>query len=68
VSAERHTNNLLAAHVAPVHALNSGLQRGLPASAIFLLAAAFVALRATNTRDTQPAGEAVEAIPEPATS
>src|SRR5437763_16793178 len=48
--ATSHTNHLLATHVAPVHALNAGLQRGLLASAIFLLASAFIALRATNTR------------------
>ncbi len=65
--ATSHTNHLLAAHVAPVHALNSGLQRGLLASAIFLLASAFVALRATNTRgvEPQPAGDAT---PQPAMS
>jgi EmrB/QacA subfamily drug resistance transporter len=52
--ATTHTNHLLAAHVAPIHALNSGLRRGLEASAIFLLASAFIALRATNTRGEQP--------------
>jgi MFS family permease len=61
-----HTNHLLAAHVAPVHALDSGLQRGLLASAIFLLASAFVALAATNTRGEQPTARAVEPVPEPA--
>src|SRR6266516_2359368 len=35
--ATSHTNHLLAAHVAPINALNSGLQRGLLASAVFLL-------------------------------
>ncbi len=63
--ATSHTNHLLAAHVAPVHALNSGLQRGLLASAIFLLASAFVALRATNTRGEEPQ-PAIQATPEPA--
>jgi EmrB/QacA subfamily drug resistance transporter len=66
--ATSHTNTLLARHVAPVHALNSGLQRGLLASAIFLLASAFVALKATNTRGEQPMGAGVEAVPEPAAS
>jgi EmrB/QacA subfamily drug resistance transporter len=66
--ATSHTNHLLAAHVAPVHALNSGLQRGLLASAIFLLASAFVALRATNTRGEQAAGQPIDAVPEPAAS
>ena len=63
--ATSHTNHLLAAHVAPVHALNSGLQRGLLASAIFLLASAFVALRATNTRGEEPQ-PAIQPTPEPA--
>jgi predicted MFS family arabinose efflux permease len=59
--ATTHTDHLLAAHVQPVHALNSGLQRGLLASAIFLFASAFVALRATNTRgeDSERASDAV---------
>jgi EmrB/QacA subfamily drug resistance transporter len=63
--ATTHTNHLLAAHVQPVHALDSGLQRGLLASAIFLLASAFVALRATNTRGEQPERSS-EAVAEPA--
>jgi len=52
--ATSHTDHLLAARVSPVHALNAGLQRGLLASAIFLLASSFIALRATNTRGEQP--------------
>jgi EmrB/QacA subfamily drug resistance transporter len=65
--ATSHTDHLLARHVAPVHALNSGLQRGLLAGSIFLLAAAFIALRATDTRGEQP--EPVRApLPEPAVS
>jgi MFS family permease len=66
--ATSHTNTLLARHVAPVHALNSGLQRGLLASAIFLLASALVALRATNTRGEQAPERDVDAVPEPAMS
>jgi EmrB/QacA subfamily drug resistance transporter len=66
--ATSHTNTLLAKHVAPVHALNSGLQRGLLASAIFMLASAFVALRTTNTRGEQADDQALEAVPEPAAS
>jgi predicted MFS family arabinose efflux permease len=61
--ATSHTTHLLSEHVAPVHALNSGLQRGLLASAIFLLASAFVALRATNTRGEEPTSEARKAVP-----
>ncbi len=48
--ATSRTTHLLAAHAAPHVALNSGLQRGLLASSVFLLASAFIALRATNTR------------------
>ena len=51
--ATSHTNHLLAAHVAPVHALNSGLQRGLLVSAMFLAVSALIALRATNTRGNE---------------
>jgi EmrB/QacA subfamily drug resistance transporter len=65
--ATSHTNHLLAAHVAPVDALNSGLQRGLLASAILMLASAFVALRATNTRGEEPQ-PALEVAPQPAMS
>ncbi len=52
--ATSRTTHLLAAHTAPHVALNSGLQRGLLASSIFLLASAFIALRATNTRGEEP--------------
>jgi EmrB/QacA subfamily drug resistance transporter len=63
--ATSHTNHLLAIHVAPVHALDSGLQRGLLVCGVFLLASAFIALRATNTRGEQP--ERVgQRLPEPA--
>jgi hypothetical protein len=58
----------LAAHAAPVDALNSGLQRGLEASAIFLFASAFIALRATNTRGEERSSAAMKAAPEPAAS
>jgi EmrB/QacA subfamily drug resistance transporter len=62
-----HTNHLLATHVEPVRALNAGLQRGLLAGSIFVLAAAFIALRATDTRGEQP--EPVGAlVPEPVLS
>ena len=45
---------LLAAHARPAEALTAGFQRALLACAIFLLAAAVIALRATNTR-SEPA-------------
>ena len=67
--ATSRTTHLLASHMAPVHALNSGLQRGLLASAIFLLASAFIALRATNTRGEETEPEpAIKAAPQPAMS
>jgi sugar phosphate permease len=65
--ATSHTNHLLATHVAPVHALNSGLQLGLLVCSVFVLAAAFIALRATNTRGEQPQGTG-QIAPEPARS
>lgn len=52
--ATTRTADLLATHTAPHVALNSGLQRGLLASSIFLLVSAFIALRATNTRGEDP--------------
>jgi EmrB/QacA subfamily drug resistance transporter len=66
--ATSHTKHLLAAHAAPVDALNAGLQRGLEASAIFLFASAFIALRATNTRGEEQPAAARQAAPEPAAS
>ncbi len=47
--ATSRTNHLLAIHTAPPQALVAGFQRALLAGSIFLLAAAFIALRATNT-------------------
>ena len=44
------THHLLAIHTAPPQALVAGFQRALLAGSIFLLAAALIALRATNTR------------------
>jgi EmrB/QacA subfamily drug resistance transporter len=48
--ATSRTTDLLANHADPAEALTSGFHRALLASSIFLLAAAFVALRITNTR------------------
>jgi len=42
--------HLLADHATQAHALTSGFQRALLAAAIFLAAAALIAMRATNTR------------------
>jgi predicted MFS family arabinose efflux permease len=67
--ATARTNALLAAHVPSAGALTAGFHQALLACAIFLLAAAGIALRATNTRgepaalsDRQPASH----DPEPA--
>jgi EmrB/QacA subfamily drug resistance transporter len=60
--ATSRTNDLLAAHASRPDALASGFQRALVACSIFLVAAAVIALRATNTR-----GEAAApaAVPDP---
>jgi EmrB/QacA subfamily drug resistance transporter len=65
--ATSQTRHQLAAHSSASHALVSGFQRGLFVGSIFLVAAAFIALRATNTRaeTAEPQG-AVQ--PEPALS
>ena len=54
--ATARTNNLLAAHAAPAQALTAGFGRALLAGSIALLAAAVIALRATNTRG-EPAAQ-----------
>jgi len=56
--ATSRTNNLVARHVALPDALTSGFHRALLASSVFLVAAAVIALRATNTKgEPMPAGE-----------
>jgi EmrB/QacA subfamily drug resistance transporter len=71
--ATSRTNSLVAAHAAVPDALTGGFQRGLLAGSIFLLAAAVIGLRATNTRGEQPQPDADarregqgEAVSEPA--
>ena len=63
--ATTRTNDLLAAHSTAPDALTSGFQRALLASSIFLLAAAIIGLRATNTRGERsvPVAEAPESAP-----
>ena len=56
--ATSRTGDLLASHAPAGEALTSGFQRALLASSIFFLAAAFVAVRITNTRGA--AAEPVE--------
>jgi EmrB/QacA subfamily drug resistance transporter len=56
--ATSHTNDLLAHHTAVPSALTSGFQRALFVGSLFILAAAVLGLKATNTR-----GEAAPAAP-----
>jgi hypothetical protein len=48
--ATSRTNHLLATHARPAQALTAGSGRALLVGSIFILAAAVIALRATNTR------------------
>ncbi len=59
---------LLAAHASRAEALTSGFQRALVACSIFLLAAAVVGLRATNTRGEPATGPTLEPFPVPETT
>jgi EmrB/QacA subfamily drug resistance transporter len=63
--ATSHTKNLLADHEPVSHALVGGFSRALLACALFLVAAALIALRATNTRGEPVASPAPEALPVP---
>jgi EmrB/QacA subfamily drug resistance transporter len=58
--ATSRTTDLLAAHAPRPEALTAGFHRALLASSLFLLAAAVLGLRTTNTR-----GESEEAVTEP---
>jgi EmrB/QacA subfamily drug resistance transporter len=65
--AASRTHHLLVAHAARADALTSGFQRALLAASIFLVAAAVIGLRATNTRGEAPApAPALGAIADPA--
>ena len=55
--ATSRTAHLLAAHAAPAHALTAGFSRALALGSAFILAAAVLGLRATNTRGEAEAGE-----------
>jgi predicted MFS family arabinose efflux permease len=63
--AASRTQDLLAGGASGADALTSGFQRALLASSVFLLAAAVIALRATNTRGEPVAGDESEAAPPP---
>jgi hypothetical protein len=62
--ATSRTHHLLAMHAAAPDALLSGFKRALLVGSIFILAAAVVALRATNTRGEAPELR-TQALPEP---
>jgi hypothetical protein len=69
--ATSRTAHLLAGHAGRPDALTSGFQRALTASSLFLLAAAFIALRIANTRGeaeppTAEKSAAAESVPLPA--
>jgi EmrB/QacA subfamily drug resistance transporter len=67
--ATSRTATLLAAHVARPEALTSGYQRGLFAGSLFMVAAAVIALRTSNTKiAAPPVTVSAEAAPEPARS
>jgi MFS family permease len=56
----------LTAQGAPIHeALTSGFQRALLACSIFMVAAAVIAMRATNTRGEPASVPALEVVPVP---
>jgi EmrB/QacA subfamily drug resistance transporter len=63
--ATSRTQDLLAAGVSQPEALTEGFQRALLVCAIFVLAAAVIALRATNTRGEPVTGRAPEPVPVP---
>jgi EmrB/QacA subfamily drug resistance transporter len=63
--ATSRTNDLLAAHASRPEALTAGFQRALVAASIFLVAAALIGLRATNTRG-EAVAPALDAVPDAA--
>src|SRR5919197_302362 len=65
VIATSRTHHLLAAGAAQADALTSGFHRALLACSIFLIAAAAIAIRATNTRGEAAAAPMLEAVPAP---
>jgi EmrB/QacA subfamily drug resistance transporter len=65
--ATSHTSHLLAGHTPAQEALTSGFQRALLVSSLFLVAAAVIGFRATNTRGEAQQAPA-DARPEPVMS
>jgi hypothetical protein len=67
--ATSHTSALLARHAAIPSALTGGFQRALFVGSLFIVGAALLGLKATNTRGEAPAGAlAAPVAPSPATS
>jgi MFS family permease len=66
--ATSRTRDLLAAGAPRPEAFTSGFQRALAACALFLVAAAVIALRSTNTRGEPAAIPVLEPVPAPETS
>jgi len=63
--ATSRTQSLLADHAAAAHALTAGFQRALLLGSIFILVAAVIGLRATNTRgEEQQPGKESQAVPD----
>jgi EmrB/QacA subfamily drug resistance transporter len=62
VIAATRTQHLLAVHASQPDALTSGFRRALVACSIFLVAAAVIALRATNTRGEAAAPDSAPAL------
>jgi EmrB/QacA subfamily drug resistance transporter len=63
--ATSRTSDVLAAGASQPEALTEGFQSALLACAIFVLVAALIALRATNTRGEPVAGSTPEPVPQP---
>jgi EmrB/QacA subfamily drug resistance transporter len=63
--ATSRTSDLLADRASMAHALTAGFQRALLVGSIFILAAAVIALRATNTRGEAPETTVPEPVPAP---
>jgi EmrB/QacA subfamily drug resistance transporter len=66
VVATSRTNHLVTLGTAQPDALTAGFHRALAAASVFLIAAAVIAVRATNTRGEPSAVPALEALPESA--
>ena len=64
--ATSRTNHLIAAHASTAHALTGGFHAALLACSAFLVAAAVIAARATNTRGSAAATASPALIPEAA--